>query len=136
MNVFYPINQIIKLEDRKLSTALTKAQELKQNNYDLVIDFQGLIKTAMLARIISNKTRGFKEPREKIASIFYKEKIDVGNIMDDSMHIVERNLLLARHPEPRGRKDLKSQVMKSLAHSLRSFLRKTGRAIINNNDHD
>ncbi|MBT6842435.1 MAG: glycosyltransferase family 9 protein [Candidatus Melainabacteria bacterium] len=94
------INKIIKLENKKISSLFEIKNQLKKENYDLVIDMQGLIKTALIARIISSKTRGFKEPREKIAAIFYKERIDAGNIMDDSMHIVERNLLLAQSPIP------------------------------------
>lgn len=94
------ISKIIILENKKLSSLLATKAKLKKENYDLVIDMQGLIKTAVLARSISAKTRGFKEPREKIAALCYKEKIDAGNIMDDSMHIVERNLLLAQSPMP------------------------------------
>lgn len=98
------LNKIIKLENKKLSTLFKTSLELQKENYDLVIDFQGLIKTAILASFISKNTRGFKEPREKLASIFYREKIDAGNIMDNSMHILERNLLLC-HPEPEGCQD-------------------------------
>jgi heptosyltransferase I len=100
------LKQIIKLENKKFSSLLRVSKQLKKQNYDLIIDFQGLIKTALLARLISPNTRGFKQPREKIAALCYKEKIDAGNIMQNDRHIVERNLLLARHPEPEGRQDL------------------------------
>lgn len=93
------INKIIELENKKISTLLETQAKLTKENYDLVIDMQGLIKTALLARSISPNTRGFKEPREKIAALCYKEKIDAGNIMKNDIHIVERNLMLARHPE-------------------------------------
>ncbi|MDA0772300.1 MAG: lipopolysaccharide heptosyltransferase I, partial [Cyanobacteria bacterium] len=94
------LNQVIKLENKKLSTLLRASKQLKKQNYDLVIDFQGLIKTALMARLISKSTRGFNKPREKLASIFYQEKIDAGNIMDNDMHIIDKNLRLAPFPLP------------------------------------
>ena len=98
------LNQIIEVPDRKLTSLYSLAKDLCHENYDLVIDMQGLIKTAALARLISQNTRGFKEPREQLASIFYKEKIDAGNTMNNDMHIVERNLTLACHPEEHQRR--------------------------------
>lgn len=100
------LNQVIEVPNRKFKTIFKLAKDLKHENYDLVIDMQGLIKTALIARLISPNTRGFKSPREKLANIFYQEKIDTGNVMSNDMHIVDRNLSLACHPESAGRKDL------------------------------
>ena len=47
--------------------------------YDLVIDMQGLIKSAMVARLLSDDVRGFsrKGLREKQAAWFYKRGYDI-----------------------------------------------------------
>jgi heptosyltransferase-1 len=47
------------------------------NTYDTVYDLQGLIKSALISRLIGDKVIGFKNPREKIAKFFYDEKKDV-----------------------------------------------------------
>jgi len=43
-------------------------------SYDLVIDMQGLLKSSIVARVVSPKTHGFdkESTRESIASFFYK----------------------------------------------------------------
>ncbi|WP_024789601.1 MULTISPECIES: glycosyltransferase family 9 protein [unclassified Lebetimonas] len=45
--------------------------------YERVYDLQGLIKSALLARLVGDIVVGFKNPREKIARFFYDEKKDV-----------------------------------------------------------
>jgi len=58
---------------------LRKIRALK--HYDLVIDAQGLIKSAIVAKMMSsNKTVGFgrKSIREPLAAIFYNHKISIG----------------------------------------------------------
>lgn len=52
--------------------------------YDTAIDFQGLLKSAFLARITANEVMGMKKPREKIAKIFYDGKIKT------SSHTIDR----------------------------------------------
>ena len=89
------INIIHKLDNKKLSTIIQAVKNLQKENYDLVVDLQGLIKTAIIARSISNNVIGFKQPREKLAALFYKTKVDAGDVMDSSMHVVERNLAIA-----------------------------------------
>ncbi|GAB6074816.1 lipopolysaccharide heptosyltransferase I [Nautilia lithotrophica] len=43
--------------------------------YDNAIDFQGLIKSAVVARILGNEVIGRENIREKLAKIFYDKKI-------------------------------------------------------------
>lgn len=55
-------------------------QNLQQNNYDFIIDAQGLLKSALLTRIAKAKRKcGFnwQSIREPLASIFYHNKIAV-----------------------------------------------------------
>ena len=65
----------------------------KLSPYDAVIDMQGLIKSAIIARLIPSKiTLGFDKNsiRESLASRFYSHKIQV----EYSENIVIRNLIL------------------------------------------
>ena len=61
--------------------------------YDLVIDLQGLIKSALITRMIpSDKTFGFDKysARESLAANFYNQKFN----LDYDKNIVERNVAL------------------------------------------
>ena len=66
----------------------------KLGKYDLVIDMQGLIKSALVARMIpSDITLGFDKDslRESLAAIFYDQKYKI----DYAENVIERNLNLA-----------------------------------------
>ena len=66
----------------------------KLGKYDLVVDMQGLIKSALVARMIpSDTTFGFDKDssRESLAAIFYDQKYKI----DYSKNVIERNLNLA-----------------------------------------
>ena len=70
---------------------IIKLRQLKK--YDLVIDVQNLIKSALVAKMIpSNKIIGLDKSscRESIASIFYSHKYSV----DYSLNIIKRNTLI------------------------------------------
>lgn len=71
---------------------------IQKKHYDFVIDVQGLFKSAFFSRIsFGKKIIGFKNPKEKLARIFYDEKIDVGELFKTNNHIVDLNLkLIAR----------------------------------------
>ena len=68
-------------------------RELRAMDYDAVIDLQGLLKSAMLARSVrGRRTVGFplKHLREKLARVFYTDAPDVG----DATHVIYKNLAL------------------------------------------
>ena len=68
----------------------------KLGKYDLVIDMQGLIKSAFVARIIpSDITLGFDKDslRESLAAFFYDQKYKI----DYAENVIERNLNLVNH---------------------------------------
>ncbi|MBN2689453.1 MAG: lipopolysaccharide heptosyltransferase I [Gammaproteobacteria bacterium] len=75
------INNVISLPLRKAKkdkTLFIKSYKIiKQykNKYDFIIDMQGLLKSAIVARILGKNIGGFAKDsiREKIASIFYKK---------------------------------------------------------------
>ena len=67
-------------------------QRLREKKYDLIIDLQGLMRSAVFAKIAkSSRVVGFASPREKMAAHFYMDKID---IPESAVHAVERNLHL------------------------------------------
>ena len=66
------------------------------NNYDLVIDAQGLIKSAVIAKLLGKHLAGFDAAsiREKTASWFYDVK--VASAFDDNT--IDRNALVLSSP--------------------------------------
>ena len=70
---------------------INKLRKLKK--YDLVVDMQNLIKSAIVARLIpSDRTVGLdkRSSRESFASLFYSEKYSI----DHSLNIIKRNRLI------------------------------------------
>ncbi len=64
---------------------------LRAGEYDLAIDFQGLLKSAIVARMArSLRLAGFQKPRETPAGWFYGEKAAT-----TAVHMVEQNIDLA-----------------------------------------
>jgi len=73
------INKIIpiKLREAKKNKILYLKEFIRLKNlqtYEKIYDLQGLIKSALLARLMGDKIIGFKHPREYIAKFFYDEK--------------------------------------------------------------
>ena len=62
--------------------------QLRKNHYDLVIDCQGLLKSAWLGRVIKAPVAGYDKEsvRESVATWFYQKQYAV----DVNMHAVER----------------------------------------------
>lgn len=73
---------------------LQALRELRARKYDVAIDFQGLIKSAALARL-SGATRviGFDRAsaREPMAATFYSERVAITG----ARHVIDKNLRLA-----------------------------------------
>lgn len=70
-------------------------KELKSHNFDVVIDLQGLLKSALLA-VASGAPRrfGFKTGREG-ADLFLTDKLDVGDYFAENTPVVDLNLQMA-----------------------------------------
>jgi len=98
------INQILtvnlkalKKDKSKFFTEIKKLKGYATNNYDLVIDAQGLIKSAIVAKLLSANVAGFDKhsTREKPASWFYKQLISYpydGNTIDRNVAVISRPL--------------------------------------------
>ncbi|MCT7618182.1 lipopolysaccharide heptosyltransferase I [Aliarcobacter butzleri] len=91
------INEIIKLDlksikkDKKeILNQIKLIKKYKNNSYDLVIDAQGLIKSAIVSFFLGKNRVGFSKnsTREKLASFFYTKKVDIAY----DKNAIERNV--------------------------------------------
>ena len=99
----FPISKRILFERKKLGRLSTfvpavikLCRELRAQKYDLILDFQGLFRSAIFAFLASQGAtiRGFAAPREPISALFYDEKVEV-----PPAHAVERYINLLKLPE-------------------------------------
>jgi lipopolysaccharide heptosyltransferase I len=68
--------------------------ELRQERYDLVVDFQGLFRSAFFAWLARcRQVAGFASPKEPAAKLFYARKIVVP---DSALHAVNKNISMMR----------------------------------------
>jgi heptosyltransferase-1 len=67
----------LKTDKKLLFREFSKVKQFHQNQYDLVIDAQGLIKSALVARLLSKQNAGFDKNsiREKWAAWFYQQTV-------------------------------------------------------------
>lgn len=81
------------LKDKKFFTSLKIALNAKKNRYDCVLDLQGLIKSAIVSRILSNNNFGFDKNslKESFAHNFYNQKLNI----DYAENVFVRYLALA-----------------------------------------
>ncbi|MCT7548771.1 lipopolysaccharide heptosyltransferase I [Aliarcobacter butzleri] len=91
------INEIIKLDlksikkDKKeIINQIKLIKKYKNNSYDLLIDAQGLIKSAIVSFFLGKSRVGFSKnsTREKLASFFYTKKVDIAY----DKNAIERNV--------------------------------------------
>jgi lipopolysaccharide heptosyltransferase I len=96
----FPVSRRIHFERRKLAEFFSGPAEffklvraLRKEKYDLVVDFQGLFRSAFFAWIARRRRGsvcGFAFPREKAARFFYDRRVET-----KSLHAVEKNVELA-----------------------------------------
>jgi len=90
------IGHVIPFDTRQgWGTLVAMARRLRGERYDAVIDLQGLLKSAVLARVAgARRTIGFTSThlRESLASVFYTETHDPG----DAVHVIDKGLALMR----------------------------------------
>ena len=95
----FPVRRKILFDRKKLGSPksflpefVKLLKELRKENYELVVDFQGLFRSGILAWCArSCITAGFAAPREGAARLFYNRKFDV--VMEQ--HAVSRYVELA-----------------------------------------
>jgi heptosyltransferase-1 len=69
----------IKKEFSNISKEIKKIKAYAKNNYDIVIDLQGLAKSAITSKLLASNVAGFDKnsTRESIATLFYSKKINI-----------------------------------------------------------
>jgi heptosyltransferase I len=87
------IDRIVELRRGSLPGLMETARELRSERYDLAVDFQGLVKSALTASCARpERIFGYyhSQTRERAAALFYSHKTVVR-----STHMVDRHLELA-----------------------------------------
>ncbi|MFT5130852.1 MAG: heptosyltransferase-1 [Rhodothermales bacterium] len=115
---------------QKLGDFFRFLRELRNTEYDLVLDFQGLFRSGLCALAAGGETWGFKEARE-LAPLSYRHRVKIPSHI---RHAVEKNLYLlsaalgesCRYESPRLGKDGEAA---AAAEELRSSLGMQGRLI-------
>ena len=86
----------IKKEKKSIFKQIKLVKSYAENNYDLVIDAQGLIKSAMVAKLLGKKRAGFSKDsiREGIASYAYTQKVEIAY----DANTIDRNAKVLSEP--------------------------------------
>ena len=93
------VDEVVVLERASLPAWLDVARRMRSVGYDVAIDFQGLMKSAVLARASgARRVIGFSiwHLREKTARPFYSETGGRERPAERADHVVRRNLTLLR----------------------------------------
>lgn len=88
------VDRTIPVDTRRVREMLAAVRAFRRARYDAAIDMQGLLKSAILARVSgAARTLGFAAAhlREPAARYFYGETVDPGS----ARHVVAKNLALA-----------------------------------------
>ena len=88
------VDEVIPFDRRRLRSVWEAVRRLRREAFDTVVDFQGLIKSAVAASLARpHSIYGFHQSqlREKPAALFYSHRIRV-----TGPHVVDMNLELAR----------------------------------------
>ena len=86
----------IKKDKKSIFEQIKLVKNYAKNNYDLVIDAQGLIKSAMVARLLGKKIAGFSKNsiREGVASYAYTQKVEIAY----DANTIDRNAKVLSEP--------------------------------------
>ncbi len=92
-----PVNlKSIKKDKKQIFNEIKKIKSYAKNSYDLVIDAQGLIKSAITSKLLGKKVVGFSNNsiREGVASYFYQQKVEIAY----EANAIERNIKVLCEP--------------------------------------
>lgn len=87
------VDEVVEVDRHNLSAVLALWRRLREPRFDVAVDFQGLIKSALVASFgRPDKIYGYDRAsaREKLACLFYS-----GVVKPSAIHVVDRNLELA-----------------------------------------
>ena len=89
------LDRVVVVGARGGASVVGVLRSLRRARYDVAIDFQGLLKSAALARVSGARdVVGFAtaQLRERAAGVFYTTRVQA----DDTGHVIRKNLSLAR----------------------------------------
>jgi heptosyltransferase-1 len=94
----------LKTNKLALIEEIKKIKNYAKNNYDLVIDAQGLLKSAITAKLLGSNRAGFskKSIREGAASYFYIHKVEIAydaNTIDRNTKVMSKPLNVEITPQ-------------------------------------
>ncbi|CAA6811509.1 MAG: Lipopolysaccharide heptosyltransferase I (EC [uncultured Sulfurovum sp.] len=86
----------IKKDKSEFFSQIKKVKRYAKNNYNLVLDAQGLIKSALTAKLLGKKRAGFSKEsiREGVASYFYNQKVEIAY----DANTIDRNATILSEP--------------------------------------
>ncbi len=89
-NIFPLDLKSIKKDKKNILEQIKNIKLYSKNSYDLIIDAQGLIKSAVVSKLLGKNIVGFdkKSVRETLASLLYSKKIK----SEYSKNVIQRNL--------------------------------------------
>ena len=95
-NIFSVHLKSIKKDKKNIFKQIKLLKSYAKNNYDLVIDAQGLIKSALTAKMLAKHRAGFSKEsiREGIASVFYTHKVEIAY----DANTIDRNAKVMSEP--------------------------------------
>ena len=97
INTIYRVNiKNIKKDKLSIFKQVKLIRKIAHNNYDLVIDAQGLLKSSLVSKLLGSKIAGFDKNsiREGIASSFYNNKVNI----DYDKNAIDRNVKVLSTP--------------------------------------
>ncbi|MFI3221410.1 MAG: lipopolysaccharide heptosyltransferase I [Methylococcaceae bacterium] len=105
INAIYTVNlKSLKTHKAGIFQQIKAIRDYAKNNYDLVIDAQGLLKSAITARLLGKTVAGFDKDsiREKAAVWFYDRKVACAydaNTIDRNALVISQPLGISITPE-------------------------------------
>jgi len=123
----------IKKNKKLLFREIKKVKAYAQNDYDLVIDAQGLLKSAITAKLLGKNIIGFSKDsiREGIASYFYTQKVSIAydaNTIDRNAKVLAEGLGLEITPKMIDEKE--AFLFYKEENNLKHFLSKSKKNIV------
>ena len=105
INQILPVNiKALKKHKAAVFSEIAQIRRYAQQNYDRVIDAQGLVKSAIVTRLLSSNNAGFDKAsiREPLAASFYKKTVNCAydeNTIIRNMTVLSQPLGLQISPE-------------------------------------
>ncbi len=85
------VDRVVGINRRTLAGIGRAWRDLREQRFDLAVDFQGLIKSSLAAAVARpERILGFHRTRERVAAWFYSSRVKA-----EAVHVVDRNLELA-----------------------------------------